>query len=310
VGPMSHDWLLPKMMAVCHHGGAGTTSAGLRYGKPTFICPFFGDQHFWAEMIFRAGAGPRGCPVTNLTEDKLEEAFRTLINPETVRIAQELGQKMLAEDGIAEGVASFHRNLPLDVMVCEVSLFNDQKSVLANTYCEDCGFKMCFEVNRVLHRPGGGRTSHTRVKYRPCKWANDSKWSNLYDYIALPSQLKGQRVILPLQKSQQTVSFMGLRKSGNVDFSKVVDEDDVGLELTPEEAAIERAYIKAKDFLELWGILDSTGDRNLNEAELAKHMSVEEAAHLISVADTNNDGVLSFAELAWKFAEHTGISSL
>jgi hypothetical protein len=44
VGPCPHDWLLPMCCAVVHHGGAGTTAAGLRYGLPTFVCPFFADQ--------------------------------------------------------------------------------------------------------------------------------------------------------------------------------------------------------------------------------------------------------------------------
>jgi sterol 3beta-glucosyltransferase len=35
-----YDWLLPRVAAVVHHGGAGTTAAGLRAGKPTVICPF------------------------------------------------------------------------------------------------------------------------------------------------------------------------------------------------------------------------------------------------------------------------------
>lgn len=42
-----HTWLFPHVAAVVHHGGAGTTSAGLMAGKPTWVCPFFGDQHFW-----------------------------------------------------------------------------------------------------------------------------------------------------------------------------------------------------------------------------------------------------------------------
>lgn len=45
VGPCPHDWLLPQTCAVVHHGGAGTTAAGLRYGLPTLVCPFFADQH-------------------------------------------------------------------------------------------------------------------------------------------------------------------------------------------------------------------------------------------------------------------------
>lgn len=48
VGAMPHDYLFSVVSGVIHHGGAGTTSAGLRAGNPTFICPFFGDQHFWA----------------------------------------------------------------------------------------------------------------------------------------------------------------------------------------------------------------------------------------------------------------------
>jgi UDP:flavonoid glycosyltransferase YjiC (YdhE family) len=38
-----HEWLFQYVSAVIHHGGAGTTACGLRYGKPTFIVPFFGE---------------------------------------------------------------------------------------------------------------------------------------------------------------------------------------------------------------------------------------------------------------------------
>ena len=44
VGPCPHDWLLPLCAGVVHHGGAGTVAAGLRYGLPTLVCPFFADQ--------------------------------------------------------------------------------------------------------------------------------------------------------------------------------------------------------------------------------------------------------------------------
>jgi UDP:flavonoid glycosyltransferase YjiC (YdhE family) len=43
IGPCPHDWLLPLCCGVVHHGGAGTTAAGLRFGLPTLICPFFAE---------------------------------------------------------------------------------------------------------------------------------------------------------------------------------------------------------------------------------------------------------------------------
>ncbi|WP_345299205.1 nucleotide disphospho-sugar-binding domain-containing protein [Candidatus Villigracilis affinis] len=38
-----HDWLLPRCKMVIHHGGAGTTSAGLRAGIPNIVVPFTAD---------------------------------------------------------------------------------------------------------------------------------------------------------------------------------------------------------------------------------------------------------------------------
>ncbi|CAF4829326.1 unnamed protein product, partial [Rotaria sp. Silwood2] len=46
--------------SVCHHGGAGTTAAGLRAGLPTIVVAFFGDQFFWGDRVEQIGAGP-GC---------------------------------------------------------------------------------------------------------------------------------------------------------------------------------------------------------------------------------------------------------
>ena len=81
VGPCPHSWLFSRVMGVVHHGGAGTTSAGLRAGRPTFICPFFGDQHFWGERVFITGLGPKPCPASKLTETILAESFQMLADP-------------------------------------------------------------------------------------------------------------------------------------------------------------------------------------------------------------------------------------
>lgn len=43
IGDCPHEWLFQQVAAVVHHGGAGTTACGLRYGRPTAIVPFFGE---------------------------------------------------------------------------------------------------------------------------------------------------------------------------------------------------------------------------------------------------------------------------
>lgn len=43
LGDCPHEWLFQHVSAVVHHGGAGTTACGLRYGRPTVIVPFFGE---------------------------------------------------------------------------------------------------------------------------------------------------------------------------------------------------------------------------------------------------------------------------
>ena len=55
VDSIPHDWLFPKIDAVLHHGGAGTTGASLRAGVPTLIKPWFGDQFFWASRVQKLG---------------------------------------------------------------------------------------------------------------------------------------------------------------------------------------------------------------------------------------------------------------
>ena len=46
LGNVPHDWLFKRVSCVVHHGGAGTTAAGIALGKPTVVVPFFGDQPF------------------------------------------------------------------------------------------------------------------------------------------------------------------------------------------------------------------------------------------------------------------------
>jgi sterol 3beta-glucosyltransferase len=109
VDSVPHDWLFPQMAAVVHHGGAGTTAAGLRAGTPTIIVPFFGDQPFWGRRVAELGVGPAAIPQKQLSVERLTAAIRTATNnPAMQAQAQQLAQRISHEDGIARAVEVFH----------------------------------------------------------------------------------------------------------------------------------------------------------------------------------------------------------
>jgi sterol 3beta-glucosyltransferase len=100
-----HEWLFPRVAAVVHHGGAGTTAAGLRAGKPSVIVPFFGDQSFWGRRVYELGAGPMPIRQKNLTVEALAGAIReAVLNPAMVAAAEQLGAAIRAENGVGEAV--------------------------------------------------------------------------------------------------------------------------------------------------------------------------------------------------------------
>lgn len=100
-----HDWLFPRMAAVVHHGGAGTTAAALRAGVPTVVVPFFGDQPFWGHKVFETGVGPEPIPADQLNAMLLSEAIYQAVNDPTMRErAAQVGATIRAEDGIGSAI--------------------------------------------------------------------------------------------------------------------------------------------------------------------------------------------------------------
>lgn len=100
-----HEWLFSRVSAVVHHGGAGTTAAGLRAGKPTLICPFLGDQPFWGRVVHQLGVGPAPISQKKLTVDRLTVALDSLANEIVMQQrAAELGARIRREDGVARAV--------------------------------------------------------------------------------------------------------------------------------------------------------------------------------------------------------------
>nr|GEZ14919.1 sterol 3-beta-glucosyltransferase UGT80A2 isoform X1 [Tanacetum cinerariifolium] len=76
-----HDWLFLQCASVVHHGGAGTTAAGLKAACPTTIVPFFGDQPFWGERVHARGVGPSPIPVDQFSLPKLVDAINFMLDP-------------------------------------------------------------------------------------------------------------------------------------------------------------------------------------------------------------------------------------
>jgi sterol 3beta-glucosyltransferase len=96
----SHAWLFHRVAAVVHHGGAGTTAAGLLAARPTIVCPFQGDQHFWGAAVHRAGAGPEPLPAKKLTPERFASALRAAgAHSGTHAHALDLSRQMGREDG-------------------------------------------------------------------------------------------------------------------------------------------------------------------------------------------------------------------
>lgn len=97
-----HHWLFPRMAAVVHHGGAGTTATALRAGVASLVCPFFGDQPYWAERVHRLGAGPKPLPARDITVESLTDGLRAVTGgPGHTEGARRLGAALKAEDGVA-----------------------------------------------------------------------------------------------------------------------------------------------------------------------------------------------------------------
>ncbi|MFP3579808.1 glycosyltransferase [Arthrobacter sp. SIMBA_036] len=112
VGHVPHDWLFPRMAAVIHHAGAGTTAAGLRSGVATVGVPVYTDQPLWASRVADLGAGPAPIPYKKLTPERLGEAInRAVTTPSYTAEARQLAKRIAAEDGTV-AVLKALRSLP------------------------------------------------------------------------------------------------------------------------------------------------------------------------------------------------------
>jgi sterol 3beta-glucosyltransferase len=111
-----HSWLFPRMAAVVHHGGAGTTAAGLRSGVPSILTPYTADQFLWAREVERLGVGPKSVSYHALTAGKLAGMIRqALTEPGMRERAAAFGRRMEAEHGVATAVERITKHLETKV---------------------------------------------------------------------------------------------------------------------------------------------------------------------------------------------------
>lgn len=99
-----HDWLFPQCKAVIHHGGAGTTAAGLRAGIPSIVTPFAGDQMFWGKRVHAIGAGTAPIALKSLTEERLSSAIAEIEDQNLQARARRVGESIRVEDGVGEAI--------------------------------------------------------------------------------------------------------------------------------------------------------------------------------------------------------------
>lgn len=202
LGNVPHDYLFKHVSAVVHHGGAGTTAAGILAGKPTVVVPFFGDQPFWGavctppyglsvsgfvvpsfpltitnldiQMIARVGAGPEPIPFKNLASGLLAAAILKALTPEVLQKAQRLGHRIAKEDGAAAGAKSFHAMLDIAKHRCSVS-----PSRVAVCRLRKTNIRLSNLAAIVLGDEGLIKSSDLKL-YRPCEYdVEDGPWDPL-----------------------------------------------------------------------------------------------------------------------------------
>ncbi len=106
IGGMPHSWLFERVSAVVHHGGSGTTGAGVRAGLPALLIPHFAEQPHWARRLFELGISPQPIAKKKLTAPALAAALDRMARDLHMRQrAADLGARVRAEDGVGVAVA-------------------------------------------------------------------------------------------------------------------------------------------------------------------------------------------------------------
>lgn len=132
VDDVPHEWLFRHVSAVVHHGGAGTTAAGLRAGAPTIIVPHMADQPYWGRRVQALGVGTAPIRRQDLNATTLATAIQQATKDASIRqAAEQLSHKLLAEDGVGTAVAHIRRSLKLSSTAAKAATSRATEPALA-----------------------------------------------------------------------------------------------------------------------------------------------------------------------------------
>ena len=109
-GALPHAQVFPRVSAVIHHGGAGTTTAAARAGAPQVILPHILDQYYWAHRVAQLGLGPRAMPADLVTADILADRLDAAVGDPAIRArAAALAPAIRARNGAPAAVDELER---------------------------------------------------------------------------------------------------------------------------------------------------------------------------------------------------------
>jgi UDP:flavonoid glycosyltransferase YjiC (YdhE family) len=107
-----HHLVFPRCAAVVHHGGAGTSHAASRAGRPSIVVEHVTDQAFWGGVLHRAGIAPAVLHRRTVNAAVLARAITAVLSSSAMQEkARGIGESMRREDGVkrAVGLIEGHR---------------------------------------------------------------------------------------------------------------------------------------------------------------------------------------------------------